>query len=125
MRFGCMRATLLHISRIMERERSARMDTKSSLQAGLLRVNKWLTDGMGCLAQIESMDGTQKESRAIFARKQVEVAALLHELVSHRADIKERDDLASRLVSLFLCLFSSALNTMQRRKSPHHVHDGH
>jgi hypothetical protein len=92
-----MRAILLQVSRILEREQAARMDLTTSW---LLRVNKRLTDGMECLAQVESLEDAQKESRALIARKEAEVAALLHELASHRADIKERDDLASALVSV-------------------------
>lgn len=92
-----MRAILLQVSRILEREQAARMNLTTSW---LLRVNKRLTDGMKCLAQVESLEDAQKESRALIARKEAEVAALLHELASHRADIKERDDLASALVSL-------------------------
>ena len=72
----------------------------------LLRVNKRLTDSMGCLAQVESLEDAQKKSRALIARKEAEGAALLHELASHRADIKERDDLASALVGVpFLPIF--------------------
>lgn len=48
---------------------------------------------------MESLEDMQKESRALIEKKQAEVAALLLELASHRADIKERDDLASGLVS--------------------------
>jgi len=50
-------------------------------------------------AQVESLEDEQKESRVAIAKKEEEVAALLHELASYRAVIKQRDDLASSLVS--------------------------
>lgn len=49
--------------------------------------------------QVESLEYAQKQSQELITKKETEVAALLHELASHRADMKERDDLAAGLVT--------------------------
>ncbi len=58
--------------------------------------------------QVESLEYAQTHSQELITKKEAEVAALLHELASHRADIKERDDLASGLVtSLYPAIHSN------------------
>ncbi len=49
--------------------------------------------------QVESLEYAHKQNQELIIKREAEVAALLHELASHRADIKERDDLASGLVT--------------------------